>query len=33
MTFKVKGEDGKVRSHTMSITIEGVNVTFKSVDK
>lgn len=33
VTFKVKGEDGKVRSHTMSITIEGVNVTFKSVDK
>lgn len=33
VTFKVKGEDGKTRSHTMSITIEGVNVTFKSVDK
>lgn len=33
VSFKVKGEDGKVRSHTMSITIEGNNVTFKSVDK
>lgn len=33
VSFKVKGEDGKVRSHTMSITIEGNNVTFKSVDE
>ncbi len=33
VSFKVKGKDGKVRSHTMSITIEGNNVTFKSVDK
>lgn len=32
VAFKVKGEDGKVRSHTLSITIEGVDVTFKSVD-
>lgn len=33
VSFKVKGKDGKVRSHTMSITIEGNNVTFKSADK
>lgn len=33
VSFKVKGKDGKVRGHTMSITIEGNNVTFKSVDK
>lgn len=33
VSFKVKGENGKIYDHTMSITIEGNNVTFKSVDK
>ena len=33
VSFKVKGENGKIYDHTMSITIEGNNMTFKSVDK
>lgn len=32
VSFQLKGEDGKLYDHTMSITIEGSNVTFKSVD-
>lgn len=33
VSFRLKGEDGKLHDHTMSITIEGSNVTFKSVDQ
>lgn len=32
VSFQLKGEDGKLYGHTMSITIEGSNVTFKTVD-
>ncbi|HJA26031.1 MAG TPA: hypothetical protein H9795_08235 [Candidatus Fournierella merdigallinarum] len=33
VSFKTVGEDGDARDHRMSITIEDVNVTFKSVDE
>lgn len=33
VSFKLKGADGKLRDHRMSITIEGNNVTFKAVDE